>query len=151
MENPSAQGTGTRFNPTAPGVGPYLGLSRDALKAYTTPAGARVNLRFILYAALDVEGLRVLELNGIAILHEDKRLVLADNVGQIKTGVFGPGQEQLELFDKLTGLSWTEFAAWYNDNPWNRQMRYVLDSRYGELGPRAEYTGELGIGDDQED
>lgn len=83
-----------------PTVSQFVGVSRDKIVTY--PNGRK--LRFLLYAAYNAMGLIGPEYNGIAILDEDQRRVLVDNIAKEMTGYFGPSDRQLDEFDRIVEL-----------------------------------------------
>jgi hypothetical protein len=72
------------------------------------------SFRVVLYGAYDAFGLIGSECNGIAILDEDHREVLTDEIAIEATGYFGPSESQVRVFETITGLKWAEFKEMVN-------------------------------------
>jgi hypothetical protein len=100
-------------------VGPFMGVTDDSIK---TLADGR-KFRVLLYGAYNAFGLIGPEFNGIAVLNEDAKNVVADNLGQIQTGYFGPSQEQKALFERVMKMTDDEFIQMVNESP---RRRYAI-------------------------
>jgi hypothetical protein len=96
-------------------VGPYMGISRDV-----TRSDNGGTYRFIVYGAYNAYGLIGPEMNGIAVLDEDKKSVLCDLIAREDSGYFGPTQYQLNMLDHLMKIPFDEFKQFINDNPHSR-------------------------------
>lgn len=102
-----------------PAIGPYMGVTMD--KKITIKNGRKArNFRVIVYAAFNAYGLIGSEKNGIAILDEDNRQVLADEIEKESSGYFGPSQNQLSRFNEIRAFSWPEFREFVNSCGRNR-------------------------------
>jgi hypothetical protein len=103
-----------------PSVGPYLGVSFDGRVTFETESGART-FRVIVYAAFNAHGLIGPECNGIAVLDENKRMVVMDEGNKIVSGYYGPGRHQLCAAQHMvTDFPWESFRGYVNSHPRNR-------------------------------
>ena len=100
-------------------VGPYRGVSRDEILEF--PEGR--TFRLLLYGAYDSLGLIGSELNGLAILDEDKKAGLLDNLYVEDTGWYGPSLAQTNAFERVLAMPWLEFKAMVNAEP---EKRYEI-------------------------
>lgn len=80
-------------------VGPFVGVCRDATRTFSNGR----SFRFVLYGAYNAFGLIGPEKNGIAVLDEDNRQVVCDEISRADSGYYGPTAQQLKAFDDLTG------------------------------------------------
>jgi hypothetical protein len=101
---------------TFPAVGPYMGVTRDSIREFEN--GSR--FRVLVFGAFNAYGLIGSEFNGLAILDENNRAVLADRIGCESSGYFGPSRDQLALFDHAMTCDWPEFQALVNESGRNR-------------------------------
>ncbi|MBQ69661.1 hypothetical protein CL689_06340 [Candidatus Saccharibacteria bacterium] len=105
-------------------LGPYEGVTLDENKTY--PNGR--TLRFISYSAYNAMGLIGTEKNGFAILDEDEKQVLVDEVGR-RDGMMGrtpkefTGKSDQQILDELKSKSWPEMVEFINSSP---RARYTL-------------------------
>ena len=101
-----------------PSEGPYVGISRDQIVKK-----GKNRYRLLLYGAYNAFGLIGSEYNGICVLNEDDKNVVADNILQVDSGYFGPAKIQLDLFDKLVKMPNKQFRELINaaDN-----LRYTI-------------------------
>lgn len=65
----------------------------------------------VAIAHYDGSGGMKLEKNGIAIIDNDNWRVVADRIGQNKSGQSGADREQLRILENLTRMDWNEFTA----------------------------------------
>jgi len=95
-----------------PRVGPYMGVTFD---------DTRGQYRIIVYAAFDAMGLIGTEKNGIAVLDNDRMLVLADEL-VIGNGYDGGSTKlaQHEMAELMLGMSDDDFANLINNSGRNR-------------------------------
>ena len=96
---------------TYPRVGQFMGVSKD------TTVGPH---RIMLYAALDCMGLIGPEHNGIAIVNDDKKTVVCDEIAIQDSGYFGPSAQQVCMWEALTKMAVDKpdsFCAFINDHP----------------------------------
>jgi len=100
-----------------PRVGPFVGVSRDEI---FTPEGGDRKLRMLLYGAYDAFGLIGSECNGVAILDEDNKQVLVDELGKADSGYHGPTRMQEAMFTGLRNASWEHIKDVINDSPRDR-------------------------------
>ena len=98
-----------------PSVGPYVGVSKDTIR----PDGFRV----LVYGAYNAMGLIGSEYNGIAVLDENKKAVVTDNLGRETSGYCGPSVAQLEFFDQLVAMPTDEFKRQIN---MSARLRYEI-------------------------
>jgi len=93
-------------------VGPYCGVQRDEVKE----SGGR-RFRVLLYGAYDALGLIGSECNGIAVLDEDRGLVLLDGEAPAASGWFGASRGQVSRFDEIMGMGEEGFRGFVNGHP----------------------------------
>ena len=93
-----------------PRIGPYMGVSRDTIKKYSNGR----KLRFIIYGAYNAHGLIGSECNGIAVLDENNKAVLCDEVCKADSGYFGPLAAQLALYDTILKMRWPKVRDYLN-------------------------------------
>lgn len=108
---------------TFPALGPYMGVTRDTTVSFKINRKASRNFRVIVYGAYNAMGLIGSERNGIAVLDEDQRAVLCDDIERGDSGYFGPSNRQLETFETIKGLSWAAFRELINESP---RARYTI-------------------------
>lgn len=102
-----------------PAIGPYMGVTVD--KKVSFKAGRKTrNFRVIVYGAFNAYGLIGPEKNGIAILDEDNRAVLADELERESSGYFGPSKKQFSRAVEILGMAWEDFRALVNNSGRNR-------------------------------
>jgi hypothetical protein len=87
--------------------GPYMGLSQDKVVEY--PNGEK--LRFLLYGAYNAMGLIGSECNGVCVLDENRRSVVADEIARIDSGYFGPSKSQVMAFAMLTEMEFSQLQT----------------------------------------
>ena len=92
-------------------VGPFTGISKDKKRKFKENGRT---FRLLLYGAYNAYGLIGPECNGIAILDEDNKEVVADELGKIGSGYNGPSQNQISLFNTMMALNWNEFVERIN-------------------------------------
>lgn len=97
-------------------VGPYEYVRRDEVRKFRNGRSFRV----LLYGAYNAMGLIGSEYNGIAILDEDQKQVLADNIGKEASGYYGPSDAQKQKFEQVLKLSWQDFRTLVNTSGRNR-------------------------------
>lgn len=102
-----------------PSIGPYMGVTRD--KRITFKNGR--NFRVIVYGAFNAFGLIGPEKNGVAVLDEDSKQVLCDEISLESSGYFGPSNNQLATFEELTESTWTAFKKRINGH---KRARYAI-------------------------
>jgi hypothetical protein len=62
--------------------------------------------RILLYGAYNAFGLIGPEMNGIAVLDQDNKLVLTDGLARADSGYFGPTRDQVRYFNELVDADW---------------------------------------------
>jgi hypothetical protein len=100
-------------------VGPFEWVVRDHVRKFHNGRSFRV----ILYGAYNAMGLIGSEYNGIAILDEDQKQVLADNIGRGSSfyGTSdGPSDAQKAKYEQVLKLSWEDFRTLVNTSGRNR-------------------------------
>ena len=102
--------------PTPGKVGPFEMVSRDKIRKFDNGR----SFRLVLYGAYNAMGLIGSECNGVAILDEDKLQVLADEIGKIDSGYYGPSKDQVATYDRMMAMSWPEFQVLVNESGRNR-------------------------------
>ena len=101
---------------TFPRVGPYMGVTRDNVRTFDNGRSFRV----LVFGAYNAMGLIGSEFNGLAVLDEDEKAVLADRIGCESSGYFGPSKDQLQLFDHAMACPWDQFQTLINESGRNR-------------------------------
>ena len=66
------------------------------------------------------------EYNGICIFDDDNGLVVLDRHLQQTTGYHGPNAKQVDEYERIVKMSWSDFKALINNNS---RSRINLDSR----------------------
>lgn len=99
-----------------PSFGPYMGVSRHAVREFDNGEKFRV----LVFGAYNAMGLIGSEFNGLAILDENKMQVLADRIGCESSGYFGPSKNQLALYEHAMTCPWEDFQALVNESGRNR-------------------------------
>lgn len=89
-------------------VGQFMGVVRDQYRK----VGAKT-YRVLVYSAYNAQGLVGSENNGIAVVSDEDREVIADCLG-VATAGSAPTAAQLALFDKLLACSDDEFKMTVN-------------------------------------
>lgn len=107
---------------TFPSVGPYTGVTRDKVIKFKNGRKSRA-FRVLIYGAYNAYGLIGSEKNGIAVLDEDNRSVLCDEIARESSGYFGPSDRQLESFASITSMPWSEFRELINAHD---RARYTI-------------------------
>lgn len=77
-------------------VGPLMNVCGDATRFIKGNP-----LRFVLYGAYNACGLIGSEHNGIAVLHESWKQVIADNIAREHSGSHGPSLSQVLAFQRM--------------------------------------------------
>jgi hypothetical protein len=77
----------------------------------------------MLYGAYDAFGLIGSECNGICVLNEDEKNVVADEICPVDSGYFGPAGVQLDLFDKMVKMPSKLFRELVNSSD---RLRYTI-------------------------
>jgi len=90
-------------------VGPFMGVSKDE-----TVEKMGKNFRIVLYCAYNACGLIGPEMNGVAVLDEDKRQVIADGFFQEPSGYSGPTKKQKDGFDTILKMKDKDFKEYVN-------------------------------------
>jgi hypothetical protein len=101
---------------TFPALGPYMGVTRDTTVSFKINRKASRNFRVIVYGAYNAMGLIGSERNGIAVLDDDQKAVLCDDIEREDSGYFGPSNRQLNAFESITSLPWADFREMINAN-----------------------------------
>jgi hypothetical protein len=97
-------------------VGQYVGIAADI---------RRGKFRIIVYGALDAFGLIGPERNGVAILDEENRTVIADEIEHAETGYFGPSDAQLSRARWLAEANPEAVACFLNACGRNRRKIFA--------------------------
>ena len=69
-------------------VGPYTGIEFDATREVAVKGGTR-HFRIVAYEAYNAFGLFGPEKNGVAVLDEDHRTVVTDEIARVDSGYCG--------------------------------------------------------------
>lgn len=72
--------------------------------------------RVLLYSALNANGLIGPEFNGIAVLDEDDKKVIVDNIEKQDSGYFGPSEKQKAKFEEICQMKFKEFQELVNSS-----------------------------------
>lgn len=86
-----------------PRLGPYMGILRDE---------KRGRYRLALYCAYNAGGLIGSEYNGIVVLDDKDRCVVADNLGVGRNQI-----KQSDILDSLLACTPAQFAEYINNAP----------------------------------
>lgn len=106
-----------------PRVGPYMGIVADATKTIRV-AGAPRKFRVLAYTAYNAMGLIGTECHGLVVLDEDRKQVVADEMGVGVVGYPACDPAPLKLFHaRVMALSGKEFRAAVNRA---RHLRYSI-------------------------
>ena len=84
-------------------VAQFEGVTEDK----TITLGGRT-FRVLLYSALNANGLIGPEFNGIAILDEDDKKVVVDNIEKQESGYFGPSEKQKAKFEEICKMNFEQ-------------------------------------------
>lgn len=101
-------------------VGPFRGVQFDKQVTFVLPDESKRTFRVLTYQAYDAFGLVGSECNGIAVLDEDNKSVLCDEIGKQQTGWFGASQTQLDMAEGILNWDWVEFQEFINSHQRNR-------------------------------
>ena len=71
--------------------------------------------RIITYQAYNAFGLVGSEFNGVAILDEDSKKVVARNIGKTSSGYYGVTKAQNKLADAILSMTWEELNKLIED------------------------------------
>lgn len=96
-------------------IGQYAMVSRERTLKFENR-----KFRVVLYGAYDAFGLIGPEKNGIAVLDEDKMVVVLDGHCPQDNGYYGPSEKQVVEFDRICSLSREEFVKFCNEHPETR-------------------------------
>lgn len=98
-------------------IGPYHFVSKDEVRTFENGR----KFRFLLYGAYSAYGLIGTECNGVAVLDEDDKRVVCDEIGCAQSGYFGPSEHQEKMFKLLASeWSWDAFRHYINVHPRSR-------------------------------
>jgi hypothetical protein len=103
-----------------------MGLLRDTIRVFKQDVQGTKERKFrlLMYSAYNAMGLIGSECNGIAVLDEDKLLVLADELYKAGSGYEMPTPEQLTAYEYMAGeMTWPEFQALINNS---KRKRYTI-------------------------
>jgi len=101
-----------------PNVGNYLWVSFDHALEFENGR----KFRIIIYGA-KFAGITAPECNGIAILDNNREMVLCDEINKADTGYFGPTKIQICAYRKLFKMDWTTFCEFVNNH---KRTRYQI-------------------------
>lgn len=94
-----------------------MGVELDRKVSY--PNGR--TLRFLTYGAYNAFGLIGSEKNGVAVLDEDNKAVVCDELYKEDSGYFGVSLEQRQRFEDLAAKSWEDVCEEVNASARCRQ------------------------------
>ena len=95
---------------------PFMGVEYEFVKMIRKGKKKRT-FRVITYQAYNAMGLIGSESNGIAILDEDKKCVVSDEIERQDSGYFGASAAQRELMDKILAMDAKAFIAFVDASP----------------------------------
>lgn len=98
-----------------PSVGPYTWVSADV---------TRGRYRLVVYGAFNAFGLIGSEKNGIAILDNVDRCVVADELFKADSGYFGPSSTQIRALQNMLECKPKDFCNIVNSSGRNRHNIY---------------------------
>ena len=98
-------------------VGPFTGVSADSKRTFKNGR----TFRIIIYGAYNALGLIGSECNGIAVLDEDNRTVVCDEIATTGSGWYGANAEQKKTFKQLLKIGWEKFQEIINNHPRTRE------------------------------
>lgn len=98
-------------------IGPYTGVSANKKRTFENGR----TFRIIIYGAYNALGLIGSECNGIAILDEDNRTVVCDEIAKTISGWCGPSAEQTKTFSQFQKIGWEKFQETVNKHPRTRE------------------------------
>ncbi len=102
-----------------PAIGPYMGVTVDKKIEFKIGRKTR-RFRVLVYGAYNAFGLIGSEKNGIAILDENERAVLCDEIARESSGYFGPSKAQYQAAINILKMPWAEFRDLVNNSGRNR-------------------------------
>ena len=94
-------------------VGPFMGVSFDKVKKFRNGRAFRI----LVYQAYNAFGLIGSECNGVAILDENKKSVVCDEIEKQSTGYFGASERQMKVAATIASMDWVQFRIFVNDCP----------------------------------
>lgn len=104
-------------------IHPYTWVTNDKTVEYE--GGQK--LRFIIYGAYNAMGLIGSECNGIAILNENARDIVADEIGKTSSFAYNSSntapKSLVEKFNQLTSMTYEQVKSFINESP---RKRYSL-------------------------
>ena len=108
----------------AKSVLPFMGVQFDKSVTFKTRKDGgtyKRTFRIITYQAYNAFGLIGSECNGVAVLDEDTKQVLCDEINKESTGYFGVSMAQVDWAKTLSsGMKWGEFRRFINSHPRKR-------------------------------
>lgn len=100
-------------------VGPFMGVQFDKVKKFRNGRSFRI----VAYQAYNAFGLIGSECNGVAILDEDKKSVVCDEIDKEGSGYYGLSEHQLKTAATIASMDWKQFRVFVNSNP---RLRYAI-------------------------
>jgi len=100
-------------------IGPFMGVSCDQSRTYKNGT----TLRFIIYSAYNAFGLIGPESNGIAVLCDNDKSVVCDEIEKQSSGYYGPSKSQVETLKTMIDMSWDQVTKFINAQ---HRARYTL-------------------------
>ena len=100
-------------------IGPFMGVSCEHSRTYKNG----ITLRFIIYSAYNAFGLIGPESNGIAVLCENDKAVVCDEIEKQSSGYYGPSKSQVETLKTMLDMSWDQVTKFINAQ---HRARYPL-------------------------
>lgn len=96
---------------------PYEFVSQQTKITFAKPKRTFI---ILIYGAYNAMGLIGCERNGIAILDEDNKQILCDEICKELTGYNGPSIKQMQEYHNLLNMSWNKFKDFVNTNERSR-------------------------------
>lgn len=92
---------------------PFMGVEHEFVKVVKKGKEKRL-FRVITYQAYNAMGLIGPESNGIAVLDEDRKCVVSDEIEKQDSGYFGASVAQQKLMEKILAMDAKTFIAFVN-------------------------------------
>jgi hypothetical protein len=99
--------------------GPLMGIQFERKLSFRDGKRTRRFL-VVVYAAYNAFGLIGPESNGVAILDEDRKQVLVDEIAKQPSGYSGASDMQVARAAAISKMGWAAFRALVNENPRRR-------------------------------
>ena len=101
-------------------IGPYTGVEYEATLEFKLARRPSRKFFVFTYKAYNACGLVGHECNGVAILDENRKQVLCDELAKQVSGWSGASEAQVDLVRRLQASGWNEFRQTINQSGRNR-------------------------------